>query len=44
MCIRDRSWTISDDTEVKSVEFEDGLLTVNVSKIVPEHYARKDWL
>ena len=39
-----RSWTISDDTEVKSVEFEDGLLTVNVSKIVPEHYARKDWL
>ena len=39
-----RSWTITDDTEVKSVDFEDGLLTVNVSKIVPEHYARKDWL
>ena len=39
-----RSWTITDDTEVKSVEFEDGLLTVTVSKIVPEHYARKDWL
>ena len=35
-----RSWTITDDTEVKSVEFEDGLLTVTVSKIVPEHYAR----
>ena len=39
-----RAWTITDDTEVKSVEFEDGLLTVTVSKIVPEHYARKDWL
>ena len=39
-----RSWTISDDTEVKSVDFEDGLLTITVSKIVPEHYARKDWL
>ena len=30
-----RSWTISDDTEVKSVDFEDGLLTITVSKIVP---------
>ena len=39
-----RSWNITDDTEVKSVEFEDGLLTITVSKIVPEHYARKDWL
>ena len=39
-----RAWTITDDTEVKSVEFEDGLLTVTVSKIVPEHYARKDCL
>ena len=39
-----RSWTITDDTEVKSVDFEDGLLTITVSKIVPEHYARKDWL
>jgi HSP20 family molecular chaperone IbpA len=39
-----RSWTITDDTEVKSVDFEDGLLTIVVSKIVPEHYARKDWL
>jgi len=39
-----RSWTITDDTEVKSVEFEDGLLTVTVSKIVPEHHARKDYL
>ena len=39
-----RSWGISDDTEVQKVEFEDGLLTVKVGKIVPEHHARKDWL
>ena len=26
-----RTWGITDDTEVKSVEFEDGLLTVTVS-------------
>ena len=39
-----RAWGISDDTEVRKVEFEDGLLTVTVGKIVPEHHARKDWL
>ena len=39
-----RAWGISDDTEVLKVEFEDGLLTVTVGKIVPEHHARKDWL
>ena len=39
-----RSWGISDDTEVQKVEFEDGLLTVTVGKIIPEHHTRKDWL
>ena len=39
-----RAWSISDDTEMQKVEFEDGLLTVKVGKIVPEHHARKDWL
>ena len=39
-----RSWAVSDDTEVRDVKFEDGLLTVTVGKIVPEHHARKDWL
>jgi len=39
-----RSWTISDDTEVKSVEFEDGLLTITLGRIVPEHHKRKDYL
>ena len=39
-----RVWTVSDDTKVGSVEFEDGLLTVELNKIVPEHHTRKDYL
>ncbi len=38
-----RSWTLSDETEVRSVEFEDGLLSIVLGKIVPEHHARKDF-
>ncbi len=39
-----RTWTLSDETEVRDVKFEDGLLTVELGKIVPEHHARKDYL
>ena len=39
-----RQWTLADDTEVRSVEFADGLLTVELGKIVPDHHARKDYL
>ena len=39
-----RAWTLSDDTEVRSVEFEDGLLSIVLGKIVPEHHARKDYI
>ena len=39
-----RSWTLSDETEVRSVAFEDGLLSVTLGKIVPEHHQRKDYL
>ncbi len=39
-----RVWTITDDTKVGSVEFKDGLLTVELNKIVPEHHARKEYL
>ena len=38
-----RAWTISEDCEVRNVTFEDGLLTVELGKIVPEHHSRKDW-
>ncbi len=39
-----RQWTIADDTIVKEVKFEDGLLSVTLSKVVPEHHQRKDWI
>jgi len=39
-----RVWQISDDTEVREVEFRDGLLVVRLGKIVPEHHARKEYL
>ena len=40
----ERVWTVTDDTKVGSVEFVDGLLTVELNKIVPEHHARKNYL
>ena len=39
-----RSWTLSDETEVRSVSFEDGLLSMELGKVVPEHHQRKDYL
>ena len=39
-----RVWTVSDDTKVGSVKFEDGLLTVELNKIVPEYHSRKEYL
>ena len=40
----ERVWTVTDDTKVGSVEFVDGLLTVELKKIVPDHHARKEYL
>ena len=40
----ERVWTVTDDTEIGSVEFTDGLLSVELKKIVPEHHARKEYL
>ena len=39
-----RSWTLSDDTEVREVSFDDGLLTIKLGRIVPQHHQRKDYL
>ena len=39
-----RAWSLSDETEVRSVELEDGLLSIVLGKIVPEHHQRKDYL
>ena len=39
-----RQWSLADDTEIGDVIFEDGLLTVTLKKVVPEHHARKDYI
>jgi molecular chaperone IbpA len=39
-----RSWTLSDDTEVRSVDFEDGLLNITLGRIIPDHHKRKDYI
>ena len=39
-----RAWTLADDYEVRDVSLEDGLLTVKLGKVVPEHHTRKDYL
>ena len=38
-----RSWTMAEDTEVRSVKFEEGLLTIEMGRVIPEHHIRKDW-
>ena len=39
-----RVWSLSDDTEIRDVRFNDGLLVVELGKIVPDHHTRKDYL
>lgn len=39
-----RAWTISDDVEVTEVEMTNGLLTIKLSRIIPEHQKKKVWL
>ena len=39
-----RAWALSEDIEVREVQFKDGLLTVKLGKVVPDHHARKDYL
>ncbi len=40
----ERSWTLSEDTEVSNVVFEDGLLSVTLTKVVPEHHQKRFYL
>ena len=39
-----RVWTVTDDTEIRGVRFDDGLLVVELGKVVPEHHTRKDYM
>ncbi len=38
-----RCWTLSDETEVRSVSFEDGLLSITLGKVIPEAHKKKVW-
>ena len=38
-----KSWQLGEDIEVKSVDYLDGLLTVELEKFVPEEKQRKIW-
>ena len=38
-----RCWTLSDETEVGSVSLEDGLLSITLGRVVPEHHNKKVW-
>ena len=40
----ERQWTLAEDTEVRSVSFDDGLLVVELGRIVPDHHSRKEFL
>ena len=39
-----RQWSLPEELEVKEVKFEDGLLLIDIEKIIPEAQQRKDWL
>jgi molecular chaperone IbpA len=34
------SWQLADEVRVSSVDFEDGLLTISLEKVIPEHQKR----
>jgi molecular chaperone IbpA len=34
------SWQLADEVRVSSVNFEDGLLTISLEKVIPEHQKR----
>jgi len=36
-----RSWTLSDDVVVGDVSFVDGLLTIKLDRVIPEHQKKK---
>ena len=39
-----RAWSLPEELVVKSVKFEDGLLLIDIEKVIPKAQQRKDWL
>jgi molecular chaperone IbpA len=38
-----RTWTLSDDVVVGDVSFVDGLLTIKLNRVIPEHQKKKTY-
>lgn len=36
-----RTWTLSDDVELTNVAFVDGLLTIKLNRVIPEHQKKR---
>ena len=36
-----RTWTLSDDVEICDTAFVDGLLTIKIKRVIPEHQKKK---
>ena len=39
-----RVWTISDDVVIEDVDYSDGVLSIELQRVIPEHQKRRDWL
>ena len=39
-----RVWTIPDDLIIESVDYTDGVLVVDLRRVIPDHQKRKEWL
>ena len=39
-----RVWTISDDVVIDEVYYYDGILVIELQRVIPDHQKRKDWL
>ena len=38
-----RTWTLSDDVVVGDISFDDGLLTIKLNRVIPEHQKKKSY-
>ena len=38
-----RTWTLSDDVVVGDISFVDGLLTIKLNRVIPEHQKKKTY-
>ena len=39
-----RTWSLPEELVVKKVDFRDGLLLIDIEKVIPKAQQRKDWL